>query len=350
MKRKLWPISFLVVLTLGCSGIPVFKFEKEEKKVTEVEHRRSIVKKQAQWDKMEQERARRMGVLATQPASADAHHKVAIQYYKMYKVKGDKELSDNAERYWHKALKLVPNHYKSLYNLGVLKYTQNNIKEAISFWERVVKVKPDFYRAHYNIGTYKQNQGLTHQIAAGRLEKSGDIKGAKDEQAQANLFLLLAVGSYKSALKVKPNHIKSLINLGLAYFELYRDKEMIETWQQGLKSAPNNIMLNYNIGIYYAGQVADWGTVEWKDQDKKDRDLIMRAVSHWKMAVLNNKPTGISRRRLARVLYSLGEFYDRIGDTDKALEHLKLAYRYDPKSPKIKHRTTALARKKRLGR
>ena len=72
MKRALWPVGFLMVLTLGCAGIPEFKFE-EEKKVSEVEQHRSMAQKQDQWDKMEEERARRMGILATQPASAGAN-------------------------------------------------------------------------------------------------------------------------------------------------------------------------------------------------------------------------------------------------------------------------------------
>ena len=348
MTKRAWLASFLIVTTLGCAGTPEFVWEEKEAP-SERDRRKAAAEDRRRHTEMKKELARRLGVLATQPSSADAHHKVAIQYYRLYKARGEEKTAQKAEENWQKALSLDPKHYKALYNLGVLMHRKKKATDAVAYWEKAAKVEPRFYRANYNIGTYYHNLGLQHQEAAQEMKKRADPKAAA-EKKKANEYFELAVDFYKKTLRYKANHIKSFINLGLVYFELYRDKEMIAAWKDGLKLAPNDILLNYNTGIYYAGQVADWGAVPWKKQDKKDRERIKLAVSHWKRAVDNNAPATANVRWLAKVHYGLGEFYDGTGDTDRALRHMKRAYEYDPTSAKIRHRASALARKKRLGR
>jgi len=348
MKKRAWPLGVLIFAILGCAGKPQFVWEPTQAP-SEAERQKAAAEEKQRYAEMKRELARRLGALAAQPTSADAHHKVAIQYYRLYKVRGEEEMARRAEASWKKALVLDPKHFKALYNLGVLMHRKHKIAEAVAYWKKAAEAEPRFYRANYNIGTCYHNLGLQHQKAAQEMKKRADPKAA-EEQKKADECFKLAVDFYKKTLKHKPDHIKSIINLGLVYFELYRDKEMIAAWESGLKLAPNDILLNYNIGIYYAGAVTDWGTVSWKKQDKKDRERILLAVSHWKKAVENNPPTPANARWLARTHYSLGEFYDGIGDTDKAFEHMKRAYELDPTSAKIRHRAAALARKKRLGR
>ena len=306
-------LSALLLAVWGCAEErPTFRLE-QETTLSAKEERALQEQRAADKLEMEKELAARLGALARKPNDAEAHHKVAFQHYSMGRI-------DKAIEYWDKALKLDAKHVKSLYGLGVLYHRRDDPKRAFELWEAAVAADPKYWRAYYNIGVEYHNRG---------------------QHKKAEEY-------YRKALAAESTHVKSYINLGLVYFELFRDKDMLAAWEQGLKQKPNDIYLNYNLGAYYAGKVQDFSTVAYRDQDKQDKEYLNKAVEYWRKALRANAPdTPDKRRGLAMINYSLGEYYDYVGDLDEALDYMKQAYALDPSRAQIKHRTSAIARKKR---
>ena len=80
--------------------------------------------------------------------------------------------TEKAEKYFQKALALVPGDPIVLYNLGTLKADKGKWQEAIRFYEKAIETNPDYVcvysertRAYWTLGEKKKaieslNQGL----------------------------------------------------------------------------------------------------------------------------------------------------------------------------------------------
>src|SRR5690606_29354574 len=75
--------------------------------------------------------------------------------------------SDEMVRLYNEILKLDPNHYYTLNNLGSLQESNGRYYDAKAYLERSIKENPDFYLSRFNMGVV--------------LKGLGDLEGAIEE-------------------------------------------------------------------------------------------------------------------------------------------------------------------------
>ena len=207
------------------------------------------------------------------------------------------------------------------FNLAVKNHIKNNLKEAQNFYNQVLKINPNHINALNNLG------GLFKQL--------GETKTAKS--------------FYNKTVKINPNFTDGHNNLGIIYRELGDHQKAVSCYKKAIEINPNFVNAHYNLGIIYR---------ELGDHQK--------AVSCYKKAIEIN-PTHInSYNNLGIVLEELGEYkkalsyYEKgieinpnninfywnahilASDMDEALSRLKKLYKIDNKHTKAKIMISAL--------
>jgi tetratricopeptide (TPR) repeat protein len=81
---------------------------------------------------------------ATPEDTAKWHNRLGALFYENRKY-------TSAEKHYHKALELMPNHTKFLFNLAIVKVSLGQRKEAIELLEKALENDQSFVEAHVNI-------------------------------------------------------------------------------------------------------------------------------------------------------------------------------------------------------
>jgi len=132
---------------------------------------------------------------------------------------------DEAIKYCNQALLRVgPENYKALNNLGRLLAKVNRIPEAIECLQKAIKIKPDFAEAHNNLGA---------------------VLGRQNRMPEA-------IEHFMEAVRIKPDYAQGLDNLGMALQKTNRLPEAIERFRQAVRIAPNSAKIHYNLGMALA--------------------------------------------------------------------------------------------------
>ena len=135
---------------------------------------------------------------------------------------------DQAEASFQSALRDDPASAEALYGIGSVYLNQQKTAEARESFERALKLRasyPDTLANSWN------NLGLL----AAREGRTGE-----------------AVGYFQKALKLSPDHMIALDNLGGAYREQKRWDDARKTYERALEVNPNNAEANYGLGMVFA--------------------------------------------------------------------------------------------------
>jgi len=144
-----------------------------------------------------------------------------------------------AEQHYLRALASQADHPVALHYLGVLRYQQGRLDDALPLLERTasrVPYEPEFHNNH----------GLA-LAAAGRLEE--------------------AVAAHERALALKPDHAGAWSNLGLALQERGDVDRAVAAFRRGLALAPDFPQLHWNLALalLLRGDYAEgWREYEWR--------------------------------------------------------------------------------------
>lgn len=90
---------------------------------------------------------------------ANIHHELGIYY-------GRREMWDEAESEFKKAIEIRPNDKAAHINLGIVYQTQSDWDGAVREFEKAIKIDPRAIEAHYNLGILYTRRGLADR--AGR--------------------------------------------------------------------------------------------------------------------------------------------------------------------------------------
>ena len=135
---------------------------------------------------------------------------------------------DQAEASFRIALRDDPSSAEALYGIGSVYLDQQKTAEARESFERALKLRasyPDTLANSWN------NLGLL----AAREGRTGE-----------------AIGYFQQALKLSPDHIIALDNLGSAYRQHKRWDDARKTYERALDLRPNDAEANYGLGMVYA--------------------------------------------------------------------------------------------------
>ena len=137
---------------------------------------------------------------------------------------------EQAEASFRIALRDDPSSAEALYGIGSVYLNQQKNAQARESFERALKLRasyPDTLANSWN------NLGLL----AAREGRTGE-----------------AVGYFQEALKLSPDHMIALDNLGSAYRQQKQWDDARKTYQRALQLSPNDAEANYGLGMVFAQQ------------------------------------------------------------------------------------------------
>ncbi len=154
--------------------------------------------------------------------------------------------------------------------------------DKVSLFKHVIDVDPTNYVAHMKMAEYRTNQGM--------LDEAGK--------------------HYSAVLRVKPDYVEALYNLGLVLQKRGSIDEAVSQYQTVLRIQPHFVLAHTNVGVAYVSQ-------------KK----VVEAVYHFSEAV-----------RLAPSVdthSNLGAALIKEGSIKSAIQHLSEALRLNPDSDRV---------------
>ncbi|PYL59463.1 MAG: hypothetical protein DMF31_06670 [Verrucomicrobia bacterium] len=158
-------------------------------------------------------------------------------------------LHDEAGAHFEKALQIIPAHYDSLLydtllNMGITRFYQNRLPEAIEYCQSALRLRPDAPKAHDLLGMALAMQG--HGEAA--LDEIRHAAGLapNDADIQKDLGVTLArlgripesIDHFHEALRLNPYNASAHNNLGLSLLESGKPGESIPEFEAALRLNP----------------------------------------------------------------------------------------------------------------
>ncbi|HZN65090.1 MAG TPA: tetratricopeptide repeat protein [Tepidisphaeraceae bacterium] len=148
-------------------------------------------------------------------------------------------LSRAAHQY-ENALKLDPNHLKSLYRLGVVYAGQKKYPDAIEIWKRYVRASKEAPEAYSNLGFCYELAGHPEDAEAAYLK--GIRRDARNQPCRVNYGLMLVrlgrVGEGKMQLQAVLQPAEVHYNVGSVYEALGRREQAKSEYRQALSLDP----------------------------------------------------------------------------------------------------------------
>lgn len=146
------------------------------------------------------------------------------------------------------------------------------------------------------------------------LQQKGDLEGARQ--------------AYEAALKISPQRVDALSNLGLVYSQLGQPERAIQCLQDALKLDPKQDAVRFNLGIAQmrAGQYGPALTELVKVMNAQPSNLAARNLLGLCLLKLDRLPEGIAQLETVRsanpqdpgLTYTLASAYIKVNQLDKA--------------------------------
>jgi protein O-GlcNAc transferase len=193
-----------------------------------------------------------------------------------------------AESVYLELLAAQPGHFDGLQMLGILRYQQQRLPEALSLLGAALRAKPDFPPALLNYGLvldalrrreealacYDHALALAPSYVEAHHNRGLVLRGlARPAQALASFDQALsirpdfaeahfnrgnalqdldrpadALASFDRTLAIKPDHVGALNNRGLALLDLHRPAEALASFDRALAIKPGHAEAHYNRG------------------------------------------------------------------------------------------------------
>jgi Tfp pilus assembly protein PilF len=195
---------------------------------------------------------------------------------------------------------------------AVLTYRQNAVyKDPETLWRAALERNPESWVAQNGLGSALQ---------------------ARDTTA--------AIAHYAQALRLKPDYVEALNNLGNALLDLGQRPEAVAHFEQALRVAPNSARLHYNLAGALLQQGKQKDAIEHLEQAVRikpdyaeahnnlaaafmQEGRLTEAIEHFSLALRINPNYAEAHNNLAAALVQTGQITE-------AAAHLKEALRIDP--------------------
>ena len=168
-----------------------------------------------------------------------------------------------------KAVKIAPDDFRVLFSLGNVYYNLERVDEAIEKYHQSLEINPDFAltkKLLANAFAFQRDFEKSFALYDG-LEKKPDLCADYG-------WALTRAGQYKHAeevlregLRLNPEHLSCLNNLGSLCRDTGRTKEALEIYERAIDISPNHAEANYNYGITLIKAGFDdkgWHYHEWR--------------------------------------------------------------------------------------
>jgi uncharacterized protein (TIGR02466 family) len=126
----------------------------------------------------------------------------------------------DAQNYYQEILKIDPNHFGALNNLGVIFKKMKQIQKAINCYEKIIKIYPDHVDVYNNLGN--------------AFKELGEHYRAKD--------------CFEKIIKINPNNLKAHYNLGVIFQDLDETQKAKSCYEKVIEIDPKYAAAHSNLG------------------------------------------------------------------------------------------------------
>ena len=135
-------------------------------------------------------------------------------------------------------------------------------------------------------------------VEASSIKEYGDLELRKGNHEQA-------IGQYLAALKILPNNVEVLTNLGIAFGQIGMKEQAIETFKKTIKLKPKQIhVVYYNLAQMY-----------------EQTEQSQQAIRTYILASEKNPFPYYSFRKIGKIYYDNSDWDNAIVYFEKALKH-----------------------------
>ncbi len=151
---------------------------------------------------------------------------------------------DDAAAHFQKALKIRPNFYDALLNMGALRFYQGRLPEAVEYYQAAIHSQPGAPKAHMQLALALWNQNQS-EAACDEMRRASQL-APKDASIRSDLGLALsqsgkipeAIEQLHKALRLDPHSAEAHNNLGLALLASGEGRESILEFEAALRLNP----------------------------------------------------------------------------------------------------------------
>jgi tetratricopeptide (TPR) repeat protein len=193
--------------------------------------------------------------LRDNPSSAEAQYGLGSVY-----LKQDKNAEGRAS--FEQALKLtasypdtVPNSWN---NLGLLATREGRTADAIGYFQEALRLSPDYWIALENLGNAYRQQGRWDEARVA-LERA---VAARPQTPEANYSLAMVYAQtddtdrayryLQNALRLRPDYPEALNNLGVLYLRTRRRDDAVAKFEECIRVAPGFDQAYLNLARVYS--------------------------------------------------------------------------------------------------
>ena len=156
-----------------------------------------------------------------------------------------------AENLYKKILQINPNHFETIYHLGILLGQKKRFDLAKPLLKKAIQIQPENAMIHNNLGNMQGELG-EYSKAIISYEKAIQIQ-PNYLDAHYNFGLVLqklgkyqkAISSYEKAIEIQPNYAMAYNNLGILFQDLGEYQKAINFYKIAVKNEPENLFYLY---------------------------------------------------------------------------------------------------------
>ncbi len=273
---------------------------------------------------------------------ADAHYNLANLFASQARL-------TEAREHYESAIKINPAHSLAHLNLGLVHQREGDLVEAKKAFEKALEVNPANLQAKALLDTINGGNGKPdtgslilpemRAVSKAALDADGHNKEGNRLHQQGNYKE--AIVQYQECLKLVPNHVQALSDLGVALRELKRPEEALRYIDKALSLDPNHLGALLNKGVCltdlsrdeecmdcYLKLLAinpDYGRAHLNiGIQYLKQDLVDEAIRHLERAneLLSGTPS---------IHLNLGLAYKKKGDVQEAINNYRKSIELNPR-------------------
>ena len=193
--------------------------------------------------------------LRDDPESAEAHYGLGSVYLKQEKIDEARASFERAVKHNASYPDTRPNAWN---NLGLLATREGRTGDAVGYFQEALRLNPDHFIALENLGNaYRQQKRWEEARQA--LERAMAIK-PEDPEANYSLAMVFAQTDeterayeyLRRALKVRPAYPEALNNLGVLYLRTRQRDEAVRDFEECIRVAPGFDQSYLNLARVYS--------------------------------------------------------------------------------------------------
>lgn len=161
-----------------------------------------------------------------------------------------------ARALFEQTLKMEPNCYQALNNIGLCYMRQGQLNQAADRFRQALKINPTYVGSLNNLGIVNYLQGR-YEEAIIFYEQALSLCQNRDAEIQTNLANALrdkneyaqAIDHYRQSIKLEPDYAPAYNNLGLTLLNMHKEQEAAVEVTKAIKLKPDYAQAYYNLGL-----------------------------------------------------------------------------------------------------